>query len=202
MEKLELELAACLRRLLRHRYLIRSRNEKWFKNVIEHRNRLQEIVETFGAYLEINEPLGVIYLRTLSEEVDEQLGIRFSRPKVLGPYASALMLHLRWQRMQFYTQPTGDDVPIISLLEMRDFLQPFSQAKVDIQFERIFRRCIDELVELQVLLETGTDSGFYEISSLCDLLLPSDQIHELRARAEAYFSRESKDSAMSHQGDL
>ncbi len=191
MEKDELEIAGCMRRLLRSRYLLRSRNEKWFKAMIDHRRRLQEIVTTFAAYLEINEPLGLAYLKPLNEEIEDHLGIRLSRPRALSPFASALLIYLRWQRLQFYLQPSGGDVPIISLNEIREHLQHFSQAKVDVQFERQFRRALDELTDLQVLLETASESGFYEMTSLCDLLLPADQLHEWRTRAEVYFKRVS-----------
>lgn len=189
MEKSELEVAGCLRRLLRARYVLRSRNERSFQSIIEHRKRLQEFAENLGAYLEINEPLGIAYLRPLSEDVEEQLGVRLSRPRKLSPYASSALLHLRWQRLQFYLQPTGDDIPVIGLLELREFLQQFSRANIDAQFERHFRRCIDELVDLQVIVETATGNGFFEITSLCDLLLPADMILELRGKAERYFAR-------------
>lgn len=189
MDKLELEVAGCLRRILRSRYVLRSRNERWFKTIIEHRKRIQDIVGTFGSFLEINEPLGVIYLQPMSEETEAQLGIRLARPRTLSTFASALMLFLRWQRLQFYLQPTGDDVPVAGLLDMREYLQQFSRSKIDSHFERQFRRCIEELSDLQVILETSAESGFYEITSLCDLLLPADQISELRGRAEVYFSR-------------
>ncbi|MGE0527742.1 MAG: DUF4194 domain-containing protein [Bdellovibrionales bacterium] len=189
MDKAELEVAGCLRRLLRSRYILRSRHENAFKLIVDHRNRLQEIVGSFGAFLEVNEPLGVTYLRVGSDEMEEKLDLRLSRTRTLGPFATALILSLRWQRLQFYLQPTGDDVPIAGLVEMREFLLQFSKAKIDAQFERQFRRCLEELVDLQVIVETSSGSGFYEITSLCDLLLPADQIQELKARAEVYFGR-------------
>ncbi|MCM2281065.1 MAG: DUF4194 domain-containing protein [Bdellovibrionaceae bacterium] len=194
MEKLDLELAGCLRRLLRSRYVLRSRNERWFKMMIDHRQRIQDVASSFAAFLEINEPLGVAYLRPINEEIEEQLAIRLARSRKLSPFASTLLLHLRWQRMQFFLQPTGDDVPVIGLLELRDFLQRFSRAKIDAQFERQFRRCLEELTELQVILETEDGSGFFEITSLCDLLLPADSIRDLRTRAEAYFARTASET--------
>ncbi len=188
MEKSELELAGCLRRLLRSRYIIRSRNETWFKMIVDHRKQLQEVVHTFGAQLNINEPLGVIHLSAENEELEDRLALRMSRPKILSAFSTALILHLRWHRLQFYLQPSASDVPVVDALEMRDYLYQFSKAKVDAQFERQFRRCIEELSELQVIVETASDSGFYEITALCDLLLPADQIKELKSRAEVYFS--------------
>ena len=188
MDKLELELAGCLRRLLRSRYVIRSRNERWFKAIIDQRVGIQSAVQYFAATLEVDEALGLAYLRPINEEIEDQLAIRLSRPRVLGPYASALMLKLRQHRLQFYLQPTGDDIPLIALLEMREFLEQFSQARIDNQFERQFRRALDELSELQVILETASESGHFEITALCDLLLPADQIQQLRGRAETYFA--------------
>lgn len=189
MDKLDLEFAASVRRLLRARYVIRSRNGKGFQAIVENRKRIQELVAAIGAFLEVNEPLGVAYLRPESEELEEKIGVRLSRPKILGSFASALLIHLRWHRLQFFLQPTGSEIPVIGILEMREFLHRFSHAKVDSQFERQFRRCLDELSELQVLLETQPGSGTYEITGLCDLLLPADQLLELRTRAAAYFSR-------------
>lgn len=188
MDRSELELAGCLRRLLRSRYILRSRNERWFKAIVDNRQKLDEIIATFGAYLEINEPLGLAYVRAASEEIEEQLALRLSRSQTLSPFASSLLLHLRWLRLQFYLQPTGDDIPLASAADLREFLAAFSKSLVDAQFERQFRRCLEELSELQVLVETSSGSGFFEITSLCDLLLPADQIQELRARASAYFT--------------
>ena len=204
MDKLELELAGCLRRLLRSRYVIRSRNERWFKAIIDHRTRLQSVVQSFAAILEVDEALGLAYLRPLNEEIEEQLAIRLSRPRTLGPYASSLLLKLRQHRLQFYLQPTGDDVPLIAILEMREFLQQFSRARIDNQFERQFRRALDELSDLQVILETALDSGHFEITALCDLLLPADQIQQLRVRAETYFARTTHESdhVVTEQGEL
>jgi hypothetical protein len=205
MDKLELELAGCLRRLMRSRYVIRSRNERWFKAIIDHRTRIQEVAYSFAATLDIDEALGVAYLKAINEEVEEQLAIRLSRPKSLGPFASALLLRLRQQRLQYYLQPTGDDVPLIGMLEMREFLQQFNRARIDNQFERQFRRALEELSEIQVILETSLNSGYFEISALCDLLLPADHIQQLRTRAEAYFagfSADGTDSPLAEQGDL
>jgi len=188
LDKADFELAGCLRRLFRMRYVLRSRNEKWFKVMIEHRTRIENAVKAFAVRLEINEPLGVIFLKTVDAETEEQLGIRFSVPHSLSPLATTLMIHLRWLRLQFYLQPTDNDVPIVGMLELREFSQQFTHAKVDQQFERQFRRSLDELCALDIIFETAADSGLFEITSLCDLLLPADQIHDLRARANAYFT--------------
>ena len=189
MDKLELEIAGCLRRLLRSRYVLRARGERWYRAIIDHRQRLESFATALAATIEINEPLGIAYLRPLSEEIEESLGMRLSRARDLSPFATALCLFLRWKRMQYYLEPTGGDLPVIGVLEMREFLQQFSRAKIDHQFERQFRRCLDEVSELQIVLETAEGSGYFEITSLCDLLLPADQIQELRCRAEAYFAR-------------
>ncbi len=204
MDKLELELAGCLRRLLRSRYILRSRNEHWFKAIIDQRARIQTIVQSFAAMLEVDEALGLAYLRPLAEEIEELLAIRLSRPHTLGPYASVLMLRLRQHRLQFYLQPTGDDIPLIGALEMREFLQQFSRARIDNQFERQFRRAVDELTDIQVILETAADSGHFEITALCDLLLPADQIQHLRTRAESYFAHIGQDGVtdLTESGEL
>jgi hypothetical protein len=193
MDRVELEIAGCLRRLFRARYILRTRNESWFKAIIDHRKRLQDIVGALGAELEINEPLGVIYIREGLPEDEERLGLRLSRGSTLGPHASAMILHLRWHRLQFYLDPKGD-LPLISGDELREFLLQFSKSKIDTQFERLFRRSLEELTELQVILETSSGSGFYEITSLCDLLLPADDIQAYRAKACAYFDHVAKES--------
>ena len=201
MEKSELEIAGCLRRLLRNRYILRSRNETWFKAIVDNRRKLQEVMDAFACHLEINEALGVVYLREHSEEIEEKLGIRMTRTRSLSALSTALILKLRWNRLQFYMQPTGDDVPIVGSLELREYLAQFSRAQIDSQFERAFRRSLEELAELQVLVAISSDgseeeSGFFEITSLCDLLLPADQIQEVRARANEYFN-----STLSFEGE-
>jgi hypothetical protein len=199
LDKAEFELAGCLRRLFRIRYVLRTRNEKWFRIMIEHRVRIENAVKAFAVRLEINEPLGVIFLKPIDDETEEQLGIRFSLPHSLSPLATTLMIHLRWLRLQFYLQPTDSDVPIVEMLELREFSQQFTHAKIDQQFERQFRRALDELRAIDVIFETAAESGFFEISSLCDLLLPADQIHDLRVRATAYFAH--KGGAFSEKTD-
>lgn len=188
MDRTELEIAGCLRRLFRSRYILRTRNERWFQSIVDNRRRIDEVLATFGANLELNEPLGVAAIRATSAEIEEQLNYRLSRTKILSAFASAMLLHLRWLRLQFYLQPTGDDLPLVSVADLREFLSAFSKSAVDLQYERQFRRALDELIDLQVLIETAEGSGFFEITSLCDLLLPADQIQELRSRASAYFS--------------
>lgn len=189
MDKMELELAGCLRRLFRNRYILRSQNEAWFKSIVDNRKRIQEVIQTLGANLEINEPLGVTYIRPGNEETEERLGLKMTRSRVLGVMSTALILRLRWHRLQFYLRPTGDDVPIVGIAEMREHLQQFNPSKIDLHFEKQFRRAIEELAELQVLIETSRDSGYYEITALCDLLLPADQIRDLKERAELYFKK-------------
>jgi hypothetical protein len=188
-DKQQIEMAGCLRRLFRQRYVIRSRNEKWFQLIIEYRKRLQEVADAFAVYIEINEALGVAYLRAESEEMEEKLSIRLSKSKILSPFATALLIHLRWTRMQFYLDPGANQIPLTSVGGLREFIEPFSRSKIDNQFERQFRRALEELLELQVLTETVGDDAFFEITSLCDLLLPADQIQELRTRSEAYFDK-------------
>jgi hypothetical protein len=186
--KTELEIAGCLRRLLKSRYLVRSRNEKWFQLLVDLRLELDRVLGAMGMALEIQDGLGVAYLRNLSGELEEKIDYQMGRRQSLSAYASALLVKLRHARLEFYLNPSADSVPLIPLGEMREFLQNFSAAKIDSHFERLFRRALDELLDLQVLFATREDSEFYEISPLCEILLPLDAIQETKTRMEAYFA--------------
>jgi hypothetical protein len=185
--KQDLEIAGSLRRLLKNRFLLRSRNEKWFQTIIDHRLEIQKSLSPMGALLEINEPLGVAYIQSAQAEMEEALDYQLGRKKQLSALASLLLFHLRNLRLMFYTNPGKDDFPVVSTVEIREFLQNFNSSKIDSQFEKTLHRAIKELTDLQVLLETKEDSDVFEISSLCDLLLPADQIREFGERARRYF---------------
>lgn len=180
--------AGALRRLLKTRYLIRSRNESWFQIVIDLRTDLQKILDTMAIALEINETLGVAFLRPMSDEIEDTLAYNLGRRKTLGAMASALLIKLRFDRLQFFLNPSISDAPLVSGVEMRDFLENFNSAKMDSQFERTFRKAIEELTELQVLIETKPESGLYEISPLCEILLPMDKLQATKDQMEKYFA--------------
>ncbi len=197
--KSDLELAGCLRRLLKSRFLLRSRGEKWFQAVIDLRKELQSALDAMGVRLEVDESLGVAYLKPSGEEFEEALAYQLGRKKTLSPLASALIFKLRHARLQFYLNPSSDAAPLISSEEMREFLQNFNSTRIDREFERNYRKTLEELAELQIIIETKIESGTYEISALCEVLLPLDQIQTSRAQMEKYFAHfanQSSDQAL------
>lgn len=187
--KADLEFAGCLRRLLKARFLLRSRNEKWFQAVIDYRLKLQKHFEALALELEINEALGVAYLKPLQEELEESIAYQMGRKQTLSPLASAIVYRLRHHRLQFYLNPTNDSAPLITWEDMREFVQAFNVSKIDSQFERAVRKALEELLELQIVTETKPGSGIYEISPICEILLPLDQIRDGKVKMEAYFTR-------------
>lgn len=187
VNKQDLEIAGCLRRLTKNRFLLRSKNEKWFQTILDHRDKLQNVFKSFLIHLDVNEPLGVIYLRPLDPEIEETLSYQMGRKQILGPFASLLIFHLRNFRDQFFKNPTSNEVPLISLGELREFCQVFNQSEIDREFERQFRKCLEELQELQALQETASQSDLFEITAVCDLLLPADQVQEFKIKIDTYF---------------
>jgi len=175
---------------MKSRFLLRSRNEKWFQAAIDLRKEIDLVCLSFAMTLEINESLGVAFLKPLSSEAEDTIAFQVGRRRTLGPLASALVYKLRHQRLQFYLSPTNDSAPLVTLEELREFLQNFNSAKVDSLFERSFRRSLEELSELQIIIETKQESGVYEITPLCEILLPLDGIKDLKLRMEKYFNRE------------
>ena len=194
--KQELEIAGALRRLLRMRFLLRSKNEKWFQTIIDLRQELMLRCRSIALTLEINEALGVAYLRPIDDDSEEALAYQVGRKRSLSPLGSALIFKLRHQRLQFYLSPNSDTVPLITVEDMREFLQNFNSIRVDTFFERSFRKSVEELEELQVLQETKPGSGLFEITPLCEILLPLDKIKEMEARMQTYFSSRGTDGVV------
>lgn len=201
LSKPEQEIAGGLRRLFKSRFIVRSRNEKWFQVIVDRRKDIQKILDAFCVRLEINETLGVAHLEPLSDEFEEVLGFQLGKRKSLSPLASVLMFYLRQQRLQFFLSPTEDAVPMATRGEMRDFLQNFNRTRIDSQFERAFQKSLDELLELQALFETRQDSGIYEISGLCEILLPLDRIQEWKIKIDEYCAPTSQPDSLAESGE-
>jgi len=200
LSKQQIELAGCLRRLLKSRFLLKSKNEKWFQTIIDLRQEIERAVMPIALTLEVNESLGLAYLKTVSAEAEEAVNFQAGRRRTLTPLASALVYKLRHQRLQFYLNPTNESSPLINTEEMREFLQNFNSAKLDSQFERAFRKTLEELTELQIIDEVRTDSGVFEITALCEVLLNLDQINEMKARMENYFNSDTTTGTDHHVG--
>lgn len=184
----DLEVAGCLRRLMRSRFLLRSKNERWFQALLDLREAIESHVRRMALTLEINEALGVAFLKPIDSETEEALSYQVGRRQTLSPLASALIFKLRHQRLQFYLNPGADAAPLTTREEMREFLDSFNSAKVDTVFERAFVKAVDELTSLQILSETATDSGIFEITPLCEILLPLDELKAFEARMRTYFA--------------
>jgi len=187
--KSELEMAGCLRRLFKHRYIIRNQNTQWFQAIVDHRMKLQQCLDPFFLTLIIDEALGVIWLNEADSEIEEKLSFRVGRKKTLGPLSSLVLFQLRHERLQFYLNPEENVVPLMRYEQLREFLKGFNTLGVDARFEKAFQHALKELKELQVLVETHQNSGVFEITAICDLLLPLDEIQSYQAKIEKYFSQ-------------
>jgi hypothetical protein len=187
-EKIDLVLAGCLRRLFKSRFILRSQATVWFQNIVEHRESIQNILNKFLLHLDINETLGVIQIRPSSEETEELLSYQMGRTKQLSPFASILLVYLRQERISYFMNPQSQSFPQADFQSLRQFVENFQVFKMDSQFERNFRRALEELEQLQVIIKTKNNETLYEISPLCELILPADEIAEYKARIENYFS--------------
>ena len=154
---------------------------------MDHRNVLQSVFQKMFFQLEINETLGLVYLKPESNEIEEKINFQMHRRKTLSMFGSVLALYLRKQRLQFYMNPNNNEIPLAKLAELREYLQTFNQLKIDSQFERIFRKGIDELIENQLIKETQEGSTYYEITPICEILLPADTLNEFETKIKNYF---------------
>lgn len=187
IDKNKILLAGALRRLFRNRFLVRNKNEKWFQIIIDLKELIQKNLDSFLLQLEINENIGVIYLKAIDDSIEEQIQYQVGRNKILSPLASALLLKLRYERLQFMLNPTPEGVALISLDDIKEFLLPFDNSKMDSQFEKNYRKAIEDLLQLEILFETPSEGSFYEISPLCEILLSLDELQQKKLQMEAYF---------------
>lgn len=187
--KSDLEIAGCLRRLFKQHFILRSKNKQWFQHVIDHRMSLQNILNSFFLTLIVDESLGVLYLLETSSDIEDSLAFQMGRKKRLDAYTSLLLLQLRHERFQFYLNPDEAEVPLVRQEELREYLKNFDTHEVDARFERSFQAALKSLKSLQVLFETQQDSQIYEVSAVCDLLLPLDDIQSYRKKIETYFAK-------------
>jgi hypothetical protein len=192
ISKEELERAGCLRRLFRYRYILRSKNTQWFQKIIEYRNKLQQTLNHFFLTLVIDESLGVIYLQEGSEDVEESIGFKLGRNKRLGSFTTLLLFQLRHERLQFYLNPDEAVVPLIKKERMREYLKGFDRNEIDARFEKAFLKAVKELKDLQVLHETAENAEVFEITAICDLMLPVDEIKTLQRKMLSYFGLDSE----------
>lgn len=194
LTKTDFEIAGCLRRLFRQKYILKNKNLKWYQSVVDHEKALSHFFEPWLLRLVINDSLGVIYLDSISVDIEDQLEYQLGRVQILTAVSTILLLFLRQKRLDYFLNPDGDDTPMVEVLHLREFASQFNQNKLDHTFERQFRRALDELSDLQVINELKQDSGLYEISPVCEVLLPADSLNELKQKITTHFQN-SKNSA-------
>ncbi|NCN39871.1 DUF4194 domain-containing protein [bacterium] len=199
VSKTELEVAGCLRRLMRHRYILRSNNVQWFQRISDHRLQLQKVLDAFFLQLIVDESLGVSYISEADPDIEESLAFQISRKKRLGAYSTLLLIQLRHERLQFYLNPKENAVPMVSKEQLREYLKGFDTHQIEARFETAFKSALQSLRDLQVLSETKVESGNYEITAICDLLVPQDEIQSLRQKIQTYFS-EDESSQLQEEG--
>jgi hypothetical protein len=133
--------------------------------------------------------LGTIQIKPVSDENEDLIGLQMGRKKQLSPLASILMIYLRQNRISFYLNPASDSFPQAELMEMREFVESFQPFKIDSQFERNFRKALDELEGLQVILKTKLNDHLFEITPIVEILLPADEITNYKNRISDYYSK-------------
>ena len=185
LNKEDIFVAGILRRLFKTRFLLRSKNEFWFQILVEHQGQVRSFLNKMAADLELDPTWGVAYIKPLSAEIEDQLDYQLGRQAHLSRYASLLIYFLRLQRLNFYRNPEGE-APLIKREDMRVFLTDFSNHIDSSRFEREFNKCLDELIEIQVLLRASVEDLF-EISPVCDVLLTVDNLSSFKSRFELYF---------------
>ncbi len=201
LSKQEVIIAGALRRLFKNRFLLRSRNEYWFQILIEQQDQLRQVLKQMGADLELDPIWGIAYVKSISEDIEDQIDYQLGAEKTLSRYSSLLLFFLRLKRLHFYRQPDSE-VPLIRREEMRHFLEDFNQHLESSRFEKEPNKAILDLCELQVLLKAGVDDC-YEITTICDVLLPADQMNSFKERFEKYVhsSEKSPDTDHLESGD-
>lgn len=185
MDNKDKKLAGIIRRCLSLRYILRRRNRQLFSNILNYRTALNEFFYKAGAQLLVNEALGIAYLEPL-HEFDDEIEYRLGRSVTLQPFETLLLIFLRQKRMEYFSGDIDSETPWVKREEMREFLLEFNQEKEERKFQLAFDRVLKQLQSNQILL-SSEDDALYEISPVCDVVLPADEIHQMQQRAQAYF---------------
>ncbi|MFN7905839.1 MAG: DUF4194 domain-containing protein [Pseudobdellovibrionaceae bacterium] len=135
-QKNDIELAGCLRRLFKSRFILRSQNLNWFRTIIDQRESIQNILDKFLLHLEINESLGIIQIRPMNDEAEEAIAFQMGRKRQLSPFASMMLLFLRQERILYFMNPQSDSFPKTETKTMRDFIETFHPFKVEVGDEQ------------------------------------------------------------------
>jgi hypothetical protein len=195
MKKDEIFLAGALRRLFKNRFILRSRSLQWFQVIVDNQIQIRMFLEKMGATIELNETLGFVFIKPTSQENEDLIDFQLGTGKNLSRYASILLIFLRQKRLAFYSGPGNEERPLVKHEEIREFLNEFNFHKEDKIFQREYSKAVGELIELQILLKLGDDEIF-EISPVCDVVLPADQVSELKARVTAFVHHQKSEDAI------
>ena len=178
------QLAGVIRRCISSRFILRSKNQEFHKLLLQYRTELEAYFLKMGVELILNEALGIAYLAP-SSEWDEDIAYRLGRTRTLSAWETLALIFLRHKRMEFFTGTIESEAPWISRKELRDYLREYSQETEDRRFENQFAGVLKGLKEHQILL--SQDDLQFEITPVCEVLLPADQIAVLKEKTKAYF---------------
>lgn len=186
INEIDTVLAGLIRRSLSMRFVVRSRNMKLFMSMLKYKKQLGEHFATLGVRFILDENLGVAYLQE-KEDLSDQIEYRLGRKVRLEPLETLLVIILRQKRQDYLTTMEADrESPLISREEIRHSINDFSSEKIDQNFEGKFRQALDRLIKFRILL-TVDEELQYEISPVCDIILPADHIHSYLKQAREYF---------------
>ena len=189
-QQVDLELAGCLRRLLKSRFIIKAKSENWYRTIVDKQQSLEEFMTAMAAKLIINEQLGVIYLQELDPEIEEKLAYQLGSKMILRKFATHALLIMRKKRSDYFLNPDASGKCFITKQELKELLLPFLEGiekyKEDKKLELDIREALKDLRDLQVIFETGDGSDVYEISPVCDVLLPLEDIEKVELSIANY----------------
>lgn len=188
--ELDLVLAGCLRRLLKNRFILKTKSEIWYRNIVDKKASIDEFMSAMAAKLVIHDELGIIYIRDLDPETEEKIAYQLGSKITLKKFATHALLIMRKKRSDYFLNPDSAGVCFISKQELKEllvpFLEQFDRYREDKKFEQDLRDTIRELRDLQVIFETAEGSEVYEISPVCEVLLPLEEIQKLEMHISSY----------------
>jgi len=184
MDSQEKRFADMIRRCLSTRFIVRRKSKELFSNLTSYQKEINNYLLKIGLELKLHGDLGVAYLENL---VQLDLQNRVSRAINLNPYETLLTIYLRQKRMDYFTGDPDSEIAPVMRDDLREFLQGFNVEKVDKNFQRNFNNCLNRLIELQILFKMK-EEHLFEISPICDLIIPADHIHKLLDDAKKYFA--------------
>lgn len=197
-QQVDLDLAGCLRRLLKSRFIIKAKSENWYRTIVDKQQSLEGFMTAMAAKLIINEQLGVIYLQELDPEIEEKLAYQLGSKMILRKFSTHALLIMRKKRSDYFLNPDASGKCFITKQELKELLLPFLEGiekyKEDKKLESDIREALKDLRDLQVIFETGDGSDVYEISPVCDVLLPLEDIEIVESNIVNYMKNAAGDS--------